>query len=98
MEVTKILKLRSPISLHSQYNMSNRKETTIITETPASNFVSRSSSLWNKIAPKLKIFDFCFKLHSIKNFIKNALLQLQHAENPLTWTSEDFNVEKFPPS
>ena len=98
MEVTKILKLRSPISLHSLYNMSNRKETTIITETPASNFVSRSSSLWNKIAPKLKIFDFCFKLNSIKNIIKNALLQLQHAENPLTWTSEDFNVEKFPPS
>ena len=96
MEVSKILKLRSPISLHSQYNMSNRKETTIIVDTPAGNFVSRSSYLWNKIAPKLKIFDFCFKLNSLKSNIRNALQELQHADNPLTWTSEDFNCEKFP--
>ena len=96
MEVSKILKLRSPISLHTQYNMSTRKETTIITNTPAGNFVSRSSYLWNKIAPKFKIFDFCFKLNSLKSNIKNALLKLQHVENPLTWTSEDFNIEKIP--
>ena len=98
MEVSKILKLRSPISLHTQYNMSKRKETTIITDTPADNFVSRSSNLWNKIAPKLKIFDFCFKISSLKNNVRKTLLQLQHAENPLTWTSEDFNCEKFPTS
>ena len=70
MEVSKILKLRSPISLHTQFNMSKRKETTIITDTPADNFVSRSSNLWNKIAPKLKIFDFCFKISSLKNNVK----------------------------
>ena len=99
-EVSKILKLRSPISLYGQYNMSNRKETTIISNTPADNFVSRSSNLWNKISPKLKVYDYCFSINSLKSNIKKALLHLQHAENPLTWTSdsEDFNCEKFPTS
>ena len=96
MEVLKILKLRSPIALHSKFNLSQRKEATIIIDKPAGNFISRSSSLWNKIAPKLKIIDHSYNLSSIKNSIKRSLHSLQHADNPLTWTSEDFNVDKFP--
>jgi hypothetical protein len=58
--------------------------------TPADNFVSRSSNLWtwNKISPKLKVFDYCFSINSFKSNIKKALLHLQYAENPFTWTSE----------
>ena len=96
MEVSKILKLRSPISLHDQFNISTRKETTIITSTPADNFVSRSSYLWNKIAPKFKLFDYCFSISALKSNLRKALLKLQHAENPLTWSTEDFNFEKLP--
>ena len=96
MEVLKILKLRSPIALHSEFNLSLRKETTIIIDRPAENFISRSSTLWNKIAPKLKISDHSYNISSMKNSIRRSLQSLQHAENPLTWTSEDFNVGKFP--
>ena len=95
MEVSKILKLRSPISLHNHFKISTRKETMILTGPPAESFVSRSSSLWNKIAPRLKISDFSFKVSSLKNTIKKSLLTLQHVENPLTWTSEDFNPDKL---
>ena len=95
MEVSKILKLRSPISLHDQFNISTRKETTIITSTPAGNFVSRSSYLWNKVAPKLKLVDYCFSISALKSNLKSALLKLQHADNPITWSSEDFNFEKI---
>ena len=95
MEISKILKFRRPISLHDHFNTSNRKEILIITGPPAENFVSRSGNLWNKIAPKLKINDFSFKLSSLKNILKSSLLSLQHAENPLTWTSEDFNPDKL---
>ena len=69
--------------------------TTIITSTPAGNFVSRSSYLWNKVAPKLKLVDYCFSISALKSNLKSALLKLQHADNPITWSSEDFNFEKI---
>ena len=96
MEVSKILKLRNPISIHNQFDISSRKESLILTSTPAENFVSRSTTLWNKIAPKLKINDYSFKLSSIKSTLKKSLMILQHSGDPLTWTSEDFNPMNFP--
>ena len=96
MEVSKILKLHSPICIYSQFNISRRKQTMIISSSPTENFVSRSSNLWNIIAPKLKLTDHSYKISSLKNTMKRCLLNLQHAENPLTWTSGDFDINKFP--
>ena len=96
MEVSKILKLRSPICIYSHFNISHRKQTMIISSSPTANFVSRSSNLWNTIAPKLKLTDHSYKITSLKNTMKRCLLNLQHAENPLTWTSGDFDISKFP--
>jgi hypothetical protein len=39
---------------------------------------------------------FCFRLNSLESNVRNALQELQHAENTLTWTSEDFNCKKIP--
>ena len=95
MEVSKILKLRSPISLHDQFNISTRKETTIITRAPADNFVSRSAKIWNIITPKLKINDFSTKIGTIKLKLKDALLKLQNSNDPVTWTNYDHDIEKL---
>ena len=96
MEAFKILKLRDPISMHDQFNISKRKETVLISTTPAENFFTRSTNLWNKIAPKMKVSDFTTKISIFKNCLKKSLLTLQHNENVTTWTSEDFNLQKLP--
>ena len=95
MEISKILKLRNPISIYSQIEISSRKESLIITSTPAQNFISRSSTLWNKIAPKFKINDYSFKLSLFKNTLKKSLMILQHSGDPLTWSSQDFDPMKL---
>ncbi len=95
MEVFKILKLRAPISIHNQFNISQRKDTLIITASPKENFVSRSAILWNAITPKMKLTDFSCKIGTMKNSLKKSLLAVQHAENSASWTQEDFNMQKI---
>ena len=97
MEVFKILKLRTPISLYSKYNISQRKPTTLISTIPLKNFISRSTIIWNILAPKLKVFDYSVKICQVRANIKNSLLTRQHTETELTWTSEDYNVNKIVP-
>ena len=56
--IFKALKFRSPYSLYSCFNLSNRKDTLIITPQASNNFVSNASILWNKIRIILDIKDF----------------------------------------
>ena len=95
MEILKILKLRDPITIYEQYTLSERKPTLIINSNPAEDFVSRSTKIWNTVSPKLKLNDFSFKISTTKNTLKSALLRLQNNEDPVAWTSNDFNLEKI---
>ena len=96
MEVFKTLKLRYPISLYEHFNISSRKETTLITTFPANNFISRSTSIWNTVAPKLKLLDYSHSISIAKSNLKRALLKVQHAENEIAWTQNDFDITKIP--
>jgi hypothetical protein len=91
METYKILKFRQPRSLYEKYSISERKPTLLIAGFPSPNFIDRSTSLWNTIAPKFKFDDFSPKVSSIKNCIKKALFALQHQESPQEWTSGDYD-------
>ena len=95
MEIFKVLKFHSPISIHSQLSISARKPTMLITPTPSDHFIYRSSVIWNTISSKLKITDFSAKINPIKNSLKKSLLQMQHSENVCTWTSADFDTSKL---
>jgi hypothetical protein len=96
MELFKILKLRDPITIHDQFNISIRKPTLlIVNDAPAQNFVSRSTKLWNSITPKLKIVDYSCKIGAVKSNLKKLLLAMQSASDPVTWTSEEFYLEKI---
>ena len=92
MEVFKILKLRCPASLQQHYQSSSRKETTIISQLPSNDFISRSTKIWNTIAPKLKLFDYSYKISLAKSRLKKALLKLQHAYNDSAWTTSDYDI------
>ena len=96
MEAFKILKLRCPISLHGHFNISARKETTLISTFGTTNdFISRSTSIWNTIAPKFRLQDYSYKIGLAKSNLKKALLRLQHLEDQIEWTPNDFNFGKI---
>ena len=92
MEVFKILKLECPTSLHDQFKISARKETSLISQFPSFDFISRSTKLWNTIAPKLGITEFSHKISHAKSTLKKALLKLQHTADGVSWTSNDFDI------
>jgi hypothetical protein len=96
MEVFKILKLRCPISLHEHFNLSSRKETTLIAPFGTTNdFISRLTSIWNSIAPKFKLQDYSYKISLAKSNLKKALLRIQHAEDQITWPPNDCDFRKL---
>ena len=81
METYKTLKFRQPRSLYDKYNISERKPTLLIAGFPSPNFIDRSTSLWNIIAPKFKFDDFSPKVSCVKTRIKKALITLQQELN-----------------
>ena len=95
MELFKILKLRDPITIFSHFTTSDRKPTLIINELPSENFVSRSTKIWNTITPKLKLTDYSPKIGSTKNNLKVMLFKQQNSDDPVIWTSDNFNIEKI---
>jgi hypothetical protein len=95
MEVFKILKLECPSSLHQHFTLSTRKQTTLISQLPSEDFFSRSTKLWNTVAPKLGLFDYSYKISLARNQLKKALLKLQHASESTQWTSNDCDITKL---
>ena len=95
MECFKILKLRSPISLFKEYSLSTRKPTTITPSYPSKTFTSRSTYLWNILAPKMKVLDYSAKISVVKANLKKCIFTNQHNQTKLMWTTEDFNILKI---
>ena len=52
MEVFKILKLECPTSLHQHFTLSSRKKTTLISQLPSQDFISRSTIFVEHDCPK----------------------------------------------
>ena len=77
-------------------NISLRKELTlIVSSSPAKDFISRSTTLWNMITPKLKFHDYSYKISSAKSNIKRSLLLVQNAGDVEFWSEENFNAQKI---
>ena len=88
----KILKFRTPISLYSCFNVSNRKESLLITPTPSTSFLSRSSTLWNEIRDILSIRDFSIKVSIVKRQLKSLIIQRQRLGDREDWADENFKL------
>ena len=95
METFKILKLRCPTSLFDLFHVSSRKETTLISPFPSNDFICRATTIWNTIAPKLKLLDYSHNISLAKSSLKRALMGIQHAENDLHWTLNDFDMKRI---
>ena len=92
MEVLKILKFRTPISLFSEFNLSNRKETLLLTPSPGTDFIYKSSILWNSLRIKLNILDFSVKISCLKSKIKSLILSVQHSHHESEWSAQNFEL------
>ena len=91
-EVFKILKFRTPISLYSQFTRSLRKETLLISPEFSQSFVCRSTSIWNIIRQKLVVDDFAFKLNAYKSGILKLLMDRQKIGDVNDWIDLNFTL------
>ena len=95
-ETFKILKLHTPISLYNLYTKSHRKEITLIVPSCSTgDFVKRFTTLWNTIAPKMKLVDYSYKISLAKSNVKTALNSVQNTGDANFWTENDFNAQKI---
>ena len=94
MEVFKILKYRTPISLYALFTRSHRKDTLLITPSSSHHFIYRSSELWNLVRQKLKIIDFsATKIGSLKCSLKSLISRFQKFGDCMVWNDNEVNVK-----
>ena len=77
LELFKIIKFRQPISMYSLFTRSRRRDDLLITPTPSTLFVYKSSSLWNNCRKQSSRLDFTTSIGIIKTNVKKALLVTQ---------------------
>ena len=77
MELFKIVKFRAPMSLYSLLNISDRKDTLMITPSPTKNFIYKSAFHWNTFRKVLGNLDFYSSCSSVKNLLIQSLLGSQ---------------------
>ena len=89
-ETLKILKHRTPISLHSLFTLSKRpgKETLLILPLPSDSFVYRSSYLWNHARSKFIYADFSKPASFFKSSIKKIIFAAQNLGEPENWCEQ----------
>ena len=86
-DVGKILKYRTPISLHSLFKFSNRngKDTLVYLPTPSDSFAYRAGKIWNVVCNKLKLTSFTFKTNLLKSSVKREISRVQEEGDETNW-------------
>ena len=88
MELFKVIKSRTPVSLYYLFNISNRKDTLLITPYPSNQFLYNSSRLWNEFR-KIWQHDFSSSYSSMKCSLKFSLLKAQSMYG-VEWCEKNF--------
>ena len=92
-EVFKILKYRTPISLYLLFTTSHRKDTLLITPSSSHDFVHRSSTLWNLVRQKFKIFEFSLiSIGILKTQSKSFMLNCQKTGDFTVWNDNEIDA------
>lgn len=90
MEVLKILKFRTPISMYSLFTTSVRRSMKLTPPFPTKYFVYNAAKLWNSLQPLLEINDFSVSISSIKTCLKKLLVDNQSAHGDMEWDKQNF--------
>ena len=98
LEIFKILKFRTPISLNSMFKLSLRKPTRVIIQKRTEFFAYRSAVMWNKLRnrlPKNWLEDFSIKLSTLKTAMKIILLKNQSLYDESEWCEYNLELSRF---
>ena len=90
MELFKIVKFRTPMSLYSLLNISDRKDTLMITPSPTKNFTYKSAYHWNTFRKVLGKIDLTSSCSSVKNLLIKSLLNSQ-GRYGADWCDKNFS-------
>ena len=96
-DVSKILKFRTPMSLFSLFDMSNRsgKETLIIMPKPSDSYIYRAGAIWNTVRNHLiSLNTLTFKPNQLKSQIKVAISNAQLQGEPEDWNLTINNLQQ----
>ena len=94
LELFKIIKLRSPMSLYEQFKRSKIRDDKLVSLSPSPLFVYQSSNLWIKCRKTDSETDFTAPIPSIKNKLKNSLFKTQSMFGP-DWHDFNFDISHF---
>ena len=95
LEILKILKFRTPMSLFSLLDISKRKNSmTLLPPFPSIQFMHKAPTLWNMACKKLLNFehDLSVKVGFFKNSLKTLLLKNQRKYDENEWHSENYII------
>ena len=95
-EILKILKFRTPISLHSLLNISKRNNSvSLLPRFPSIQFLHKAPTLWNMACKKLLNkfdHDLSVKLGFFKNSLKALLVKNQRKFAENEWHPDNFVI------
>jgi hypothetical protein len=91
MEIFKIMKFRLPIGLYGLFNLSNRKDTLLLTPSPTTQFVYRAAVIWNFCRQKLSILEFSVSIGQLKGALRCEIHDIQSSGDPCEWEASNFS-------
>ena len=89
MNVLKILKYCTPVSLLSLFKKSQRKELLLITPTPSNQFVYKSSCMWNEFRKIAINLDLSSSVSKFKNLLFKSIMKSQKNHGKI-WCGKNF--------
>ena len=97
LDTFKILKTHTPISLFSCLTISQRKQTLLIPSQNPHSYAYKASTTWNSfraVLPAGEINDFSVGFASMKNKIRQLLLNHQKIGDRVEWCDENFQIKR----
>ena len=89
MDVLKILKYSTPVSLLSLFKKFHRKELLLITPTPSSQFIYKSSSMWNEFRKVAINLDLSSSVSRFKTLLFKSIMESQKNYGKI-WCEKNF--------
>ena len=95
LEFFKINKLECPKSLHSLYRRSQIRPERIITPSPSTSFIYKSSKMWSDCRKSSSEISFLTSTNSFKSRLKSQLLDMQSKHDANEWCEYNLGIEEL---
>ena len=95
LEMFKINKLESPISMFNLFSRSARKTNYFTTPTPTNSFIYKSSNMWNTCRQSSSKINFTATTNLVKSKLRSDLLEMQCRYDELLWCELNFDLREL---